>query len=266
MSFPCALRLVQELDDDPRYRGSIHDDAVARAQGFPAALAPGAFVYGHVSRLALRVWGENWLACGALSTRFRRPVFRGDALTVAAQPPEPTDGMLRAAVAVTNAQGETVAEGWIATPAGAPPAPPELAALPPLADVEPTAVERGALVVGAPLGSIPRALTAEMVARSRAAFAEAEPIYAERGLAHSGCLMRLAMGDTNAHFRFPAPVILTEAAAQHFAPVRVGQRIETRGRIAEVWERNGRHYFASEEWMLADGAVAAAFRRTTIYG
>src|SRR5690606_38218693 len=53
--------LTARLDQNPRYRGSSHDDAVARQLGYRAALIPGAFLYGHLTRLAVRRWGEDWL-------------------------------------------------------------------------------------------------------------------------------------------------------------------------------------------------------------
>ena len=87
-SFPRALVVDIRLDDDPRYKGSIHDDDVARARGYRAALVPGAFIYGHVSRLAIEAWGEDWAKRGAIGTRFRRPVYNGDRLTLEAGPLE----------------------------------------------------------------------------------------------------------------------------------------------------------------------------------
>jgi acyl dehydratase len=262
--FPRTLRVQQRLDDDPRYRGSIHDDAVARARGYPAALIPGAFVYGHLSRLALQAWGEAWIGQGALGVRFRRPVFNGDTLTLSAGPLTAADGMLRSAVVVTNDSDAAVAEGWVAMPQAspaAPPAPPPL----PAGEPEPRTVAPGEMRAGTPVWGPERLLDAAEVARSRAAFGEDDPLYAERGLVHSGCLMRLAMGMTGACFRLPAPMILTAAEARHFAPVPIGAWLATVGQVTRTWERNGRHYFESEELMLAAGQPVARYRRATLY-
>ncbi len=265
MSFPRHLELVQRLDDDPRYQGSIHDAAVARARGFPGALVPGAFVYGHISRVAVQAWGEAWIRHGAMAARFRRPVFDGDALTLVAGPLADGD-MRRSEVMVRNGAGDPVATGWIGMAAGAPPEPPLPADLPWRDDPEPLPVAPGGMVAGLTFSSPPRRLDAAEIARSAAAFGETEPVYPALGIAHSGCLMRIAMGDCYRSFRFPAPVILLGVETQHFAPVHAGQVIETRGRVIGTRERNGRHQFEADEWMLADGAVAARFRRTTIYG
>lgn len=247
-----TLTVEQRLDDDPRYIGTIHDDAVARARGFRAALVPGAFLYGHVSRLALASFGPEWLARGALATRFRRPVFNGDTLTVAAAPAEPG---ARAPVTISSADGEAVADGWIAMGEAAPAA----GLAPPDAPQEPTAVVEGAVV-----GSPERVLGAEEVARSRRAFAEEAPVYAAEGIVHSGCLMRIAMSDAYRCLRLPEPPVLAAVEGQHFRPVRAGERIAMVGRVRRVFERNGRHYFETEEHVLASGAPAARFLRTTL--
>jgi hypothetical protein len=78
--------------------------------------------------------------------------------------------------------------------------------------------------------------------------------------------MRLAMGDTNQSFRFPAPVVLVSVEAQHFSTLKAGTRLATSGTIGGAYERKGRHYFDSDEVMIADGArVLARYRRTQIY-
>ena len=84
-------------------------------------------------------------------------------------------------------------------------------------------------------------------------------------LVHSGCLMRLAMGDTNNSFPFPSPVVLVAVDAQHYSTVRPGQRLATVGRVTAAYERKGKHYFENEEFLLADGNVSARFHRTSIY-
>lgn len=270
--FPRTSIVDVRLDDDPRYKGSVHDDAVARAKGFRAALVPGAFVYGYVSRLAIDAFGPAFAAHGAMSTRFRQPVFNGDRLTVAAGPlaagPLDTgEDFLRADVSITNAEGTLVALCHVAMPVSEAAAPPELDTLPVLArPAEVPPIAAGDLRPGQPTTSTPFVFTREMLDRSLDAFAEDHPLYRGEGVAHSGCLMRLAMDQTNKSFRFPAPVILVEASVQHFAQVRAGDRLATSGRILDTYERNGRHYFVSEEYLIANAdTVAARFRRTTIY-
>lgn len=264
--FPRELVVDIKLDDAPHYKGSIHDDEVARARGYKAALIPGAFVYGHVSRLALDAWGEQWAKQGAMSARFRRPVYNGDRIVVSASALEDDGTFRRAQVSVRNDDGEEVATGWVAIPHHEQ-QPPDIATLPvlPTPDELPR-IEIGDLHVGTKTFSRDRVLTAADYATSRSAFAETHPLYDRLGFVHSGMLMRMAMGDTQSGFRFPSPIVLTEAEAQHYALVHPGQRVKHSGRVVEVYERKGKHYFVSEEFTIVDDRfVAARFRRTSIY-
>lgn len=263
--FPRNLIVHVVLDDDPRYRGSIHDDAVARSRGYKAALVPGAFIYGHISRVAIEAWGLAWAERGAMGARFRRPVYNGDTLTVRAAVLNGGSEMRRAEISAVNQDGEEVATGWIGLP-DAPPQVPDLTGFTVLPRPEmPPVVGAGELRAGMPVTTAARILTEADFRASLSAFGERHPLYTDPGFVHSGCLMRLAMGDTNNSFRFPAAVVLTGAEAQHFAPVYPGQRLETVGRISDAYLRKGKYYFESEEFLRADGVPVARFFRTSIY-
>lgn len=264
--FPREYGVHILLDDAPHYKGSIHDDAVARARGYKAALIPGAFVYGHISRGAIEAWGADWAERGAMSARFRKPVYNHDDIKVSLGPLTDDGTHFRSVASVRNGDGEEVATGWIAL-AHEPVTPPDPASLEVLPSPEnPPAVLAGELPVGAPIRGRQRVLTVEDFRVSLSAFAETHPIYQAPGFVHSGMLMRTAMGDVNSGWKFPAAVVLTEAETQHFRAVYPGQAISTAGRIAETYERKGKHYFVTEEVLLADGLPAARFRRTQIYG
>lgn len=264
--FPRRYEVKILLNDEPHYKGSIHDDAVARARGYKAALIPGAFIYGHISRGAIESWGQDWAERGAMSARFRRPVYNHDVITVFLSELIDDGAFARSQARVVNGDGEEVATGWIALAHHAltPPDPASLTLLP--SPEAPPPVKAGELPVGASLHSRQRVLTAADFAGSLAAFAEPHPIYRDPGFVHSGMLMRTAMGDVNSGWKFPAAVVLVETETQHFRLVYPGQTIRTAGTIAEIYERKGKHYFVSDEVLLADGQPAARFRRTQIYG
>jgi acyl dehydratase len=265
-TFPREYDVHILLDDAPHYKGSIHDDAVARARGYKAALIPGAFVYGHISRGAIEAWGQDWAERGAMSARFRKPVYNHDDIRVSLGPVEDDGTHLRSAASVRNGDGEEVATGWIAL-AHEPVPPPDPSSLKVLdLPADPPAVKAGELPVGAPLHSRQRVLTIEDFRVSLSAFAETHPLYQNPGFVHSGMLMRTGMGDVNSGWKFPAAVVLVEAETQHFRPVYPGQTIRTAGQIADTYERKGKHYFVTDEVLLADGLPAARFRRTQIYG
>lgn len=261
--FPRDLPVHVLLGDAPHYRGSIHDDEVARARGYKAALVPGAFIYGHMSRLAIEAWGLRWAESGAISARFRRPVYNHEDIVVSAGPLIDDGLKIQAQVVVRNGEGEEVAEGWVALPhePAVPPQSPLL--LETLSDPEP--VVTGGLQPGMPLRSRDRVLTEEAFQTSLADFGEPHSIYRNPGIVHSGMLMRLAMGDTNSSWMLPGPVVLVATETQHFSVVYPRQHIRTAGEVLETYERKGRHYMVSDEYFLADGRLAARFRRTQIY-
>lgn len=265
-TFPRDYDVHILLDDAPHYKGSIHDDAVARARGYKAALIPGAFVYGHISRGAIDAWGTDWAERGAMSARFRKPVYNHDDIRVSLGPLEDDGRHIRSIARVHNGDGDEVTTGWIALAHEpvSPPAPDSLQILP--SPEYPLAVKAGELPEGAPLHSRERVLTRDDFQISLSAFAETHPIYRDPGFVHSGMLMRTAMGDVNSGWKFPAAIVLVEAETQHFSPVYPGQAIRTAGQVAQTYERKGKHYFVTDEVLLADGLPAARFRRTQIYG
>lgn len=256
--------LVIRLDDNPRYKGSVHEDATARAMGFRAALVPGAFLYGHMSRLALEAWGVAWVERGAMTSRFRKPVYNGDAVTLVASEPVEKDGLVTVDVAMHGPDGE-VCSGSVSLP-HAPPVPPSPADWPMLPVPETRRpVAPGGMTPGLRGSTAAAVLTVADIRESRSAFDERHPFYEATRIAHSGCLMRLAMREVNSAFAFPSPVVLTACSTQHFAPVRAGARLAVSSVVAEEFERRGRRFFVSDEVLVADGVVAARFRRTQVY-
>jgi hypothetical protein len=200
-----------------------------------------------------------------MGTQFRRPVYNGDRLTLRAGALQGTAQMRRADVLVINEDGEEVATGWIGMPDAQPPLP-DLSALAvvPRPDLPPE-VKAGELIPGLPLTTADRILTEEDFKASLQAFGETEMSYVQGNVVHSGCLMRLAMGDTHHSFRFPSAVVLTAIETQHFAKVAPGQQLATVGTVAGTYLRKGKYYLESEEFMLADSRPVARFLRTQIY-
>ncbi|WP_203076985.1 hotdog family protein [Falsiroseomonas ponticola] len=257
------IALTIRLDANPRYRGSVHDDDVARRLGYRAALVPGAFLYGHFSRIAVDRWGMAWIERGSMAASFRRPVYNGDAVTIAVTPGDGDAIHL----SMTGHDGQVAAEGWIAPPAVA--EAPSLGEWPlrPLPRPEDRpAVALGEAITGRRGGTAGTVATMAEILESRAAFDETHPIYEATGVAHPGFPMRRAMFEVNGSYRWPGPIVLTACEARHFAAVRPGQRLQVSSVIAETFVRRGKHYVVTEELMLADARPVARFRRTQLYG
>lgn len=259
-----CFEITARLDWRPRYEGTSHEDATARAMGFRAALLPGVFVYGHATRPALRRWGRDWLARGTADVRFRRPVHAGDRLRILVGMDERRAGGVVAAVSVVQVEGGTVVlEGTVGLADAAPTPPPDLPLLEPL---EPRReIRPGTVPDGLALGSAAQTLTAEMVAESRADFRETEPVLAQNGLIHSGCLIRKTMGDALGNLILPMPVIFAGVRVEHLAPAPVGASYRTSARITWGYEARGKHFIETDEWLLADGRPVARHVRQNVY-
>jgi hypothetical protein len=264
LQLPERLAVTARLDPRPRYAGTSHDDATARAMGFRAALLPGVFVYGHATRLAVMGWGEDWLRRGTAAVRFRKPVHDGDPLLVErGQMSEDATG-LSATVTVSHAEtGEVVLDGSIGLAAMASSPPSDLPVLPILTPRQ--AIHPGQVPVGLHLGTDAVALSPQMVADSLTDFHETERLFADRGLVHSGCLVRVTMGQALANLDLPAPVILAGFAVTNLASVPVGATCSTSARITRAWEARGKHFFETEEWLIADGRPVARHVRQNLY-
>ena len=252
-----TLDVIAQLDWNPRYAGTSHEDATARAMGFRGALLPGVFVYGHAMRLAVREWGLDWLSRGTAQVRFRRPVYAGDPLRVECAATGPD----RPVTVRNTATDEVVLDGsfGLAEPAAPP-------ALPLLATLDPRLVlAAGAVPVGLHLGAAETILDQPHVAQSLAEFHETETIYADHGLIHSGCLIRKTMGDALGNLTLPMPVIFAGLTVHNLAPAPVGARYRTSARITRAWEARGKHFFETDEWLLASGRPVARHIRQNLY-
>jgi hypothetical protein len=71
--------------------GSIHDDATARAKGFPAGLVPGDVHVALVTGALVDRFDAAWYERGWLRLTFVRPAFNGDDLRTVIEPDEADD-------------------------------------------------------------------------------------------------------------------------------------------------------------------------------
>ncbi|GHG20960.1 MaoC family dehydratase [Paracoccus aerius] len=257
---PATLEVVARLDDNPRYRGSVHDDTVAQRMGYRAALLPGAFVYTYAARLAVSAWGMDWVEAGGMAARFRRPVFDGDLLTITA---DAEDASGRCPLSVTNQLGEQVMTGSLDAPLREVPTV-DLSFHPHQDPREPMDADR--MQPGQRFNTTERVLTAADIAASRTAMCETHPVFLHNDVAHPGCLVRLTMDDVLRSFALPMPPIFTEVETRHFCAVRPGDSVSTSAMATRVFERGGKHYFISEEYLVLDGSrIAARHLRTNLF-
>jgi hypothetical protein len=262
---PTEWRVTATLGTASHYAGSSHDPETARKLGYRTALIPGAFLYGYMTQMAVAAWGRDFVLRGTVDAAFRRPVFDGDALVVHASALRRDASGLRVDMEIHDPEGKIAALGGVGLPDSAADMP-DLAHHPVIPNSEaPRPVGAGEQVAGIRLGTRNHILTAAEHAKSLADFHETWPAYAAEGIAHSGLILRASMGDANNTHRYPGPVILVSADTRHLGLAYVGDTISSSGRITQVYERKGHHYFDTEQLMLANNRPVAWVRRSSIY-
>jgi acyl dehydratase len=220
----------------------IHDDAVARRHGFERALVAGVTIYGYLTRLAVNAWGSEWLRRGTASVRFLRPVYDGEPLAVSGQV------VARSAVegageAVVEIQGGTPRdEISVAMTAGLAWGGPDLTPDPgryparplPTTPAPPTAAGLATVeVLGAPVLD----LDAATLARAADDLEDPAPLYrGAGGVAHAGVLLRQANRALAENVAL-GPWIHVASDVAHYGTAEAGDRLETRGRVARIYER-----------------------------
>lgn len=236
----------------------IHDDAVARCHGFAAGLVAGTTVYAYLTHPVVARLGPAWLEGGTAHVRFRRPVYEGDEVRVRARVVGRSGGEVAGEIGleiVAATSGEETAALMVAGLAwGAPPVTPDPARYPeaPL-PVSPPPATAAALAALDPVGSPALVLEAAVAAGYVADHDEVLDCYRGPGaVAHPGLLLQQANRALSENVRL-GPWAHVTSDVGYTGLARVGDRLSTRGRVARVWERDGRGYVELDLLVLVDG-------------
>jgi len=115
------------------------------------------------------------------------------------------------------------------------------------------------------LGTIRETVDATSHAKYLGDVREVHPLYAESGLVHPGFLLRRANTILRDTVRL-GPWIHVGSTVQFHGTMQVGQSLETRGRVANLFERKGHGFVDLDILMLTDDEQAvASVRHTAIY-
>lgn len=213
----------------------IHADDVARLYGFKGGLVPGVTVYAYMTRPAALAWGADWVERGTMSARFLLPLYEGEEATVEATPRDGEALDLR----VMNEAGDICATGAASLPPVAVLAPdqrefPEA----PLPDERPVA-SPAAFGAIEHLGSFEAGFRIDRAPAYLEEVFDDLPLYGE--LAHPAYLLLSANTILTANVRL-GPWIHVSSDATHFAAVRDGDRVSTRGNVTQAFERKGHRF------------------------
>jgi hypothetical protein len=231
----------------------MHDDAVARRFGFSGGLVPGVEVYAYMTHLPVRRWGSTWLERGTAEIRLLKPVYDGDAVTVAAT--ETADGLeLR-----LETRGELCATGHAALPRTAAPAPTIFATAPtppdPPANRPPA--DAATLAIGKWFAIHPFRVGGAEARQYLADIRETLPLYTEEGLVHPGTILHIGNWALR-HNVVLGPWMHVGSRIEHFAAARLGDEISAKALVTGNYEKKGHLFVDLDVLVYANRTVPVA--------
>jgi acyl dehydratase len=229
----------------------IHDDAVARRHGFAGGLVPGITVFGYLTTPVVEAWGQAWLERGALSARFRQPIYEGDDVTIVGTVGAEGDARM-AELDARNGRDEVCTVGR-ARLGPDQPGVPSLDDYPerplPTTRLAPTPEALAGIDV---LGSLEAGFHADRHDETAALVGDDLSIYRELGVAHPVWLLYFANAILAANVAL-GPWIHAASAVQNLSLLYDGERLSVRGRVAGLTERHGHQIVDLDLLMVADG-------------
>jgi hypothetical protein len=244
---------VRAVNTAPDSENKIHDDRVAAVYGFRGGLVPGVTVYGYMTLPVLEHFGEQWLERGAMSVRFKSPVYEGEEITVEAQPLD--HGRLE----VFLEGGRATGVAWL-EPAALPPAVSEFPAGPmPPVDDRPAASHE-ALALGVVLGTLAKTLNLEEARIS----APLPAAIGESRAAHPAILLALA-NEVLIGSVVLGPWIHAASEIANFSTAHDGEELTVHAHVVEKYARKGHEFIVLDVLVLAGGRVVQSVRHTAIW-
>lgn len=262
------VHCTAKLGDNPGYKGTVHDDAMARRMGYRAALVPGIMVLGYIADAVVAHWGLPWLRQGTLTGRSRRGVYDGDRLRIECSRNTDASEAAGAALRISmfNEEGEEVALGSATLPQKAE-APPSLDEYPRSSFiVPPPTIAAGGFSPGDRFGSLEVLITPEFHEQCLDEFGQTWPAFRAEGLFSAVCIQKVVSRSINGSYRFATPPVFVSTAIRHFDTVHVGETLCTAGIIRQVYMRNGHHYYDAETLVTESWSRPIAMvKRSMIY-
>ena len=241
-----APYVVVARNIDPDSDNAIHADDVAQEHGFSGALVPGVDLFGLATSPLVSAWGQSWLASGRIDLRFRRPVYDGEALTVA------LDG---AALTVTGPDGVVRCVGSAGPDGGSQVGAYDDVLLPSVLAPDP--------VVG-PLGTVREAGTASYNEEYADALGEPLALYRDASLAHPGLLLRLVNLLLMRNVAL-GPWVHTASSCRFLGVAHLPAELTVQGKVTELFRRGCHDYVRYDALVLADDRPVLEVDHTAIY-
>jgi acyl dehydratase len=234
----------------------IHADDVAQQLGFGGGLVPGVELFAYLTHPFVDAWGEDFLRSGALSARFRRPVYDGEKVTANAT--SSGDGY---EAWLIGADGEVRAVGNASPAAPDAPLRQDYVAHPPRTQLLPVGPDE--LPLG-PLGSIEHEVAVEAHDAYLDGIGETDGRYRRQGIVHPGALLRV-VNDLLMQNVALGPWIHTSSACRFLGVAKVPGKLVCHGTVTECFERNGNSYVRYDALVVGDDGPVVEVDHTAIY-
>lgn len=236
----------------------IHDDGVAKRFGFTGGLVPGVDIHAYLTRAAIIRFGPAFLSGGVMHSRFTLPVYDGATVSVTASGDNELNIELRSGGPVLANATASLADTGAA---------PDIAAYPtspvPAPEDRPAAGP-DSLIEGQALGSWSEVADAEGQTDYRAAVRETHNLYPSEQLVHPGFLLRRANSALKDNVLL-GPWIHVGSTIRHFAPLEIGATLETRSKVARLYEHKGHGFVDLDVALFSEGRGIAQVDHTAIY-
>ena len=237
----------------------IHSDEIARRFGFTGALVPGVAVFGHLTWPLTQRHGSAWLAKSYVRTRFLKPAYHGDTLTIS----DRSDEGGRIAIECCNTSKVQLATlDWTAEPVQPPPDPhaDTSGAAEPEERVE---IVWDTLHVDEPFHSYIWAPDETHNLEYTQRVQDDHAVFAS-GVLHPHAILSQANQALVRRFAMPA-WIHTGSEMRLRRLLRVGDQIEVRAVPLRKWERKGHQFIELYVAYVAHDEIATEIWHTAIF-
>ncbi len=228
----------------------MHDDSVARRFGFQGGLVPGVDVFAYMSHMPVAKWGRAFLERGLMDGRFFKPVYDGEMAVVTA---EETAGGLAIKV---ESRGELCATGTASMPSDAPTI--SLADFQSAVVVGKTApADEKSYQTGKWLAIPPFTLGTQGSAEYLRDVREADPLYANEKIVHTGMLLR-TMNWALMENAILGPWIHVGSTIRYLGAAAVTDELTVRAKVTGNYERKGHKFVELDGMIVANGGKLIA--------
>jgi acyl dehydratase len=242
-----VVHRVQAYNTAPESENRIHADDVARRFGFRGGLVPGVDVWAYLAHVPAERWGRRWLAGGTMRAELRRPVYDGDTVEVTGT----FEGDHAVALELRDGEGTVCARGVAGLPADAPrpPLPSEVPRAP--LPAERAEATPGVLAAGTLLGTFEIGFRAEKARAYLRDVRESLPVFGDGAVPHPAWLLRTANWVLSENVRL-GPWIHVASDVRHLGIGGDGDRLSTRARVLEEYERKGHRFVVLDVLIVAN--------------